>query len=61
MSREPVGVSKGVKTSGGLLDIAGTIRLVFAGRCPGPVEIDVTDLDIGDSVRVAQLRWILPS
>ena len=55
---EPVGVSKGVKTSGGILDVVlRTIEIeCLPADVPDQIEIDVTDLDIGDSVRVSQLK-----
>ncbi|MFU8769406.1 MAG: 50S ribosomal protein L25 [Desulfotignum sp.] len=54
---EAVGISKGVKDSGGMLQI---IRRELEVVCkpadtPERIEIDVTDLDIGDVIHVAEI------
>ncbi|HKJ99725.1 MAG TPA: 50S ribosomal protein L25 [Desulfotignum sp.] len=53
----PVGISKGVKESGGMLQI---IRRELEVVCkpadtPESIEIDVADLDIGDAVHVEEI------
>ena len=54
---EPVGTAAGVKMYGGILDLV--LREIhlecLPGDLPDHIRVDVTDLQIGDSVRVEQL------
>jgi large subunit ribosomal protein L25 len=53
----PVGVSKGVKDGGGMLQIIRREMEVICkpGDTPERIEIDVTDMDIGDAVHVEEI------
>jgi large subunit ribosomal protein L25 len=53
----PVGVSKGVKEGGGMLQIIRRELEVICkpGDTPERIEIDVTDMDIGDAVHVEEI------
>jgi large subunit ribosomal protein L25 len=54
---EVVGVARGVKTEGGILDlVTREIEIeCLPGNIPGHLPVDVTDLGIGDAVRVSGL------
>ncbi|RPI29153.1 MAG: 50S ribosomal protein L25 [Acidobacteria bacterium] len=55
---EALGSAKGVKTGGGLLEIVmRTIEVeCLPGDVPEHIQIDVSDMDIGDTQRVSQLK-----
>jgi large subunit ribosomal protein L25 len=55
---EAVGTAKGVKTEGGLLDIVlKTISLeCLPADVPDHLRVDVSGLEVGDSIRVSQLQ-----
>jgi large subunit ribosomal protein L25 len=54
---EVVGSARGVKTEGGILDlVTREIEIEsLPGNIPGHLPVDVTDLGIGDAVRVGEL------
>ncbi len=56
---ETVGEAKGVKASGGTLDLVmRTIEVeCLPGNVPQSIGLEVADLEIGDSVRVRQLKF----
>jgi large subunit ribosomal protein L25 len=55
---EPIGTAKGVKTGGGLLEVVlRTIQIeCLPGNVPQHIPVDVTNLDIGGTIRVSQLQ-----
>jgi large subunit ribosomal protein L25 len=54
---ELVGTPRGVKTDGGLLDfVTREVEIeCLPGEIPGRIPVDVTELGIGDSIRVSQI------
>ena len=54
---EVVGVAKGVKTEGGILDfVTREVEIeCLPGNIPAHLPVDVTELAIGDALRIAQL------
>ncbi|HKD10692.1 MAG TPA: 50S ribosomal protein L25 [Thermoanaerobaculia bacterium] len=57
VSLETVGVPKGVKTEGGILDFVTREVMIecLPGNIPAHVPIDVAELSIGDALRVSQV------
>ena len=55
---EPVGTAKGVKTGGGILEIVlKSIEVeCLPGDVPEDIKIDVSEMDVGDVLRVSQLQ-----
>ena len=58
VSIEIVGVARGVKTDGGILDIVTREIAIesLPGSIPAHIPVDVTDLGIGDALRVKDLK-----
>lgn len=55
---EPIGTAKGVKTGGGLLEVVlRTIQVeCLPGDVPQHIAVEVSDLDIGGTIRISQLQ-----